>query len=100
MGDNIGISIGWSIFLALIVAILARRKNRNAWAWSLPTLALCFLSDLTVPYSGGFPLLAILTILAFKPPLCPECGQELSSQDWKSRSCPRCGEINAETQTA
>ena len=66
---------------ALIVGLLAARKNRNAWAWSV---------------IGGLALIISLPVLMFMPYLCPKCKKGVSNEEWKSRSCPRCGSIGEE----
>ena len=61
---------------AVIIGPLAARKNRNGWAWGL---------------IGGLFLVPGLLVLMFMPFLCPRCHQSVSNQEWKSRTCPRCG---------
>ena len=63
---------------ALIIGLLAARKNRNGWAWGL---------------IGGLFLIFGLLVLMFLPFLCPKCGQSISNKEWKDRICPRCGNI-------
>ncbi len=63
---------------ALIIGLLAARKNRSGWAWGL---------------IGGLALLPGLLVLMFMPYLCPKCRKSLSNKEWKGRTCPRCGSI-------
>jgi MFS family permease len=74
----IGFLISYTI-AGLIIGLLAKRKNRNPWAWGL---------------IGGLFLLAGLLLLAFMPYLCPKCEQPITNEEWKSRNCPRCGDIS------
>ena len=66
----------------VIIGLLAARKNRNGWAWGL---------------IGGWFLLFGLLVLAFLPYLCPKCKESLTNKSWKSRTCPRCGDISKGT---
>jgi len=66
------------IIAAIIIGLLAHRKNRNGWLWGL---------------IGGLFLLPGLLILMFMPYLCPKCKNKLSNQEWKDKTCPTCGDI-------
>ena len=69
------------VISAVIIGLLAARKNRNGWAWGL---------------IGGLFLLPGLIVLMFLPYLCPKCRQSISKTRWKLRTCPRCGRIRYE----
>ena len=85
MHHNSSDSLGgiWVFFIsyaiaALIIGLLAARKNRNGWVWGL---------------IGGLFLLPVLLVLMFMPFLCPWCQQSLTNKDWKNRTCSRCGSV-------
>ena len=61
---------------ALVIGLLAARKNRNPWAWGL---------------LGGLSYMIALAVLAFMPYLCPRCRRPLTNSEWKERRCPACG---------
>lgn len=63
---------------AIILGILAARKNRNYWAWAL---------------IGGLVLVPGLIVLMFFGYLCPKCHGDLSTRQWQDRTCPVCGVI-------
>lgn len=65
---------------AVIIGLLAARKNRNGVAWGL---------------IGGLFLLPGLLVLMFMPFVCPKCKQSLSNREWKQRTCPKCGNLAA-----
>lgn len=60
----------------IIVGLLAKRKNRNAWAWGV---------------AGALSWLIALLILAFLPYQCPTCNQSLTNKQGKDKGCPACG---------
>jgi hypothetical protein len=65
-------------FAGTLIGLLAARKNRSGWGWGL---------------FGGLFLLPGLLVLMFMSFVCPKCGQSLTNQEWKQRSCRRCGAI-------
>lgn len=70
---------------ALFLGLMAKRKNRNPWAWGL---------------IGGLFCLPTLIVMAFMSYLCPSCQQPLTNDQWKQRTCPRCGGIAAGAPTS
>jgi ssDNA-binding Zn-finger/Zn-ribbon topoisomerase 1 len=63
---------------ALIIGLLAARKNRSGWGWGL---------------IGGLFLIPGLLVLMFMSYLCPKCRQSITNAEWKTRTCPRCGNV-------
>ena len=79
-----GFFICWVVF-ALVLGVLAERKNRNVIGWAL---------------IGGLFTVPALLILAFLPPLCPKCHNRISVQDWRARRCPHCAQGHAQVEGA
>ncbi len=73
--DSFGFGIGVMLFLAVVVGLLAKRKNRNPIGWGI---------------AGGLFFLIALLILAFLPYLCPKCKQKISTTDAKAGNCSKC----------
>jgi len=59
----------------LVLALMAKRKNRDPWAWG---------------FIGAFFCLPTLVILAFMSYLCPKCKNPISDDEWRQKECPRC----------
>jgi peptidoglycan/LPS O-acetylase OafA/YrhL len=96
----------WGILLGIVVAIIAKRKNRRpVLVWSLFPAGLLVLGAVVgavlMPYAGDILMFGIVcpgTVLAvcafgFTPHYCPKCHKRLSGREWKDRSCPRCGSL-------
>ena len=73
--DPIIIKLIAALFWAVVVGLLAKRKNLNPIGWGI---------------AGALSWLIALIILAFMPYVCPKCGDKLSNADAKSGSCPSC----------
>lgn len=69
-----------SLFWAVVVGLLAKRKNRNPLAWGI---------------AGALSWLIALVILAFLSFKCPKCGQPLTNKQAKAKECPACGSAGA-----
>ena len=89
-------ALGWPELLILVIiwggfgaviGLLARRKHRKAWAWGAIGGCPCLF----------FPATIVLMFMSF---LCPKCRRDLSNQEWKQRTCPRCGDIKPLRKTA
>lgn len=65
-----------SIFMAVLVGLLAKRKNRDPIGWGI---------------AGATSWAIALVVLAFMPYLCPKCGQKISNKEATSGVCPNCG---------
>lgn len=80
-----------AIIWGAIVSLLAKRKNRNPWAWGLcgAAGALTWL----------IPLLALL-VLAFTPYQCPKCKQSLTNKQAKGKICSACGSFDGNGTTS
>ena len=74
MDKGVGFFVFWAVF-AVVLGLLANRKNRNVLGWAL---------------IGGLFALPALLILAFLPPLCAKCRSKLSVSEWKEGKCPTC----------
>jgi len=72
--------IWWAVF-AVLVGLLAKRKNRSLILWGLV---------------GGLPpynwIIAFI-LLAFLPFLCPRCRGRMNKRQWNERICPHCGPL-------
>jgi len=64
------------VILATVIGSLAKRKNRNSWAWGV---------------IGAFFWSISLIVLCFLDFLCPNCKKPMTNQEWKDKKCPRCG---------
>jgi hypothetical protein len=73
--DTIVIKLIAALFWAVVVGLLAKRKNRNTLGWGV---------------AGALSWPIALLILAFMPYVCPKCGGKLSNVDAKSGSCSSC----------
>ncbi len=65
-----------ALVFGAIVALLAKRKNRNPWFWGL---------------MGFISWVIALLVLAFLPYRCPKCEQDLTNDQGREKSCPYCG---------
>ena len=72
------VSLVFYAIAAVIIGLLAARKNRNAWAWAL---------------IGGLFLLPGLLVLMFMSYLCPKCKNPILNKEWRDRRCPWCGDL-------
>ena len=63
------------LFWGIVVGLLARRKNRNAWAWGA---------------AGAVSWVVALLILAFMPYKCAKCNATLTNEEGREGSCPIC----------
>ncbi len=72
-------------FFAVLIGLLAWRKNRSGAAWGL---------------IGGFVPVLALAALAFASYLCPNCQQPISNDEAKSGKCPRCAAKRRESEVA
>tara|TARA_R110000851_G_scaffold9382_1_gene34958 strand:+ start:732 stop:986 length:255 start_codon:yes stop_codon:yes gene_type:complete len=68
-----------ALLWAVIVGLLANRKNRNPIGWGIV---------------GALSWLIALVVLAFMPYLCPKCKQKISNKDAKAGVCQNC--VNVE----
>jgi len=75
--------VAWMIGFGVLVAFLAKRKNRSPWTWGL---------------AGAVFTIPTLLILAFFPYRCPQCRKSLSQRQWRDRTCPRCGDLRPAKQ--
>lgn len=63
------------VFWAVVVGLLAKRKNRNPWLWAL---------------FGALSWVIALIVLAFQPYLCPHCREGIRKSEYKNDVCPYC----------
>lgn len=70
--------LGAATFFGLVIAVLAKRKNRTAWLWGL---------------CGSITFLFAGIALACVSILCPRCKEPLTNKQWHEKSCPNCGDL-------
>jgi len=83
MSDDLlihGVQVLVALIFGAVVALLAKRKNRNPWFWGV---------------MGFISWIIALLVLAFLPYRCPKCEQDLSNQEGRDKSCPHCGSFAA-----
>jgi hypothetical protein len=83
--DGIGIYVGVFIFWAVVVGLLAKRKNRSGTLWGIV---------------GGLSWVIALLILAFLSYLCPKCKKKLTNIEAKQHLCPDCGDFKSNSPIA
>ena len=62
-------------FFGLVLGLLAKRKNRNPWAWGVV---------------GALALLPGAIVLMFMPYLCPRCRRSITNKEARAGTCPSC----------
>ena len=67
--------VGLYGFFGLVLGLLAKRKNRNPWAWGL---------------LGALALLPGAIVLMFMPYLCPCCRRSITNKQARADQCPSC----------
>lgn len=72
--------LGFVTFFGLVIAWLAKRKNRSPWLWGI-------VGSITFLFSGI--ALACVSIL------CPRCREPLTNKEWNERSCQNCGSLKS-----
>lgn len=73
--DPIIVKLIGGLFWAVVVGLLAKRKNRNPIGWGI---------------AGALSWFIALIVLAFMPYLCPKCKHKISNKEAKAKVCQNC----------
>lgn len=64
-----------ALFWAVVVGLLAKRKNRNPIGWGI---------------AGALSWLIALIVLAFMPFICQKCQNNITNEEAKISNCGHC----------